>query len=122
MTVTVTSITDTSNTNPAAVTINTPWTVFSVAAQSYHYTIEGYIDLGQMQTGDTLSISESVELDGSNYRAYNTQTFYGAQSFTALRFHGKLFGASMLYEIVLTQTAGTGRKYPYFLMLQLFSV
>lgn len=120
--VSVNSIADTSGT--ATLTSGAATTYIMIpGAQAQHYVVEGYIDLSVMVSGDGLIITEDIEIDGSNYRSYNSQTFIASQSLPMLRLHGKLFGASVLYRVglQLTATSGGTKAFPYWFTLQVLT-
>jgi len=75
-------------------------------------TLEGYIDLSNMQAGDSVTIREYVKLksDGA-YRLYESATYTDAQSKPAL--HIVKLPTKYGIKVTLEQTAGTYRDYDY---------
>jgi len=75
-------------------------------------TLEGHIDLVNMQAGDTVVISEYIKMKtGGTYRLYDSATYNNAQTKPSLHVV-KLPGK---YGVVvrLQQTAGVNRDYDY---------
>lgn len=103
------------------VTLSTVYSVLTVTAQAADYIPEVYLSLQNMQTGDTTVVTEYLGIDGTNYEIYYQNTYTGAQTNSAVRFHGKLIELNMLYKVTIEQTGGTGRAYPYASILQIFN-
>jgi len=75
-------------------------------------TLEGYIDLANMQAGDTVIIREYVRLkSGGTYRLYASSTYSDAQSEPAL--HVVKLPTKYGVRVTLQQTAGVNRTYDY---------
>ena len=102
--------------------LNTETTVVSIPAQSDDYLIEGYIDLGNMEEGDSVEITEYIAVDGSNYRVFLRVSFRGALDEPIVRFHTKTLYKNMLYKVTIKQTKGTLRSFPYAFILQVLEV
>jgi hypothetical protein len=99
--------------------LNTETTVVEITAQSDDYMVEGWIDLGNLASGDTVVIKEYVSVDGTNYRLFIPSTTYnGPVDAPAIRFHTKQFTYNMKYKVTITQTAGTLRSFPYGFILE----
>jgi hypothetical protein len=99
--------------------LNTETTVVEITAQSDDYMVEGWIDLGNLASGDTVVIREYVAIDGTNYRLFIPPTTYsGPVDAPAIRFHTKQFTYNMKYKVTITQTAGTLRSFPYGFILE----
>ena len=75
-------------------------------------TLEGYIDLSNMQAGDGVTISEYVKLKtGGSYVLYDSASYSGVQAKPGLHVV-KLPGKYGL-NVTLEQTAGVNRDYDY---------
>jgi hypothetical protein len=98
--------------------LNTETTVIEITAQTDDYIVEGWIDLGNLASGDTVVVKEYVAIDGTNYRLYVSVTYSGAVDCPAIRFHAKFFTNNMKYKVTVTQTAGTLRSFPYGFVLE----
>jgi len=99
--------------------INTETTVVEIQSQADDYLIEGYIDLGNMQSGDVVVVKEYIAVDGDNYRLFAQVTYSDVQSEPVIRFHTKTLLYDMKYKVTITQTAGTLRSFPYRFILEL---
>lgn len=93
--------------------LNVETTVIEVPAQEDAYMVEGYLDLGNLSTGDAVVITEYIAVDGTNYRIFGTAGAQGPQAEPVLRFHTKTLHPAMKYRITITQTAGTVKSFPY---------
>ena len=93
--------------------LNTETTVVEFTAQSDTYIVEGWIDLGSLASGDSVTIKEYVAVDGTNYRTYATVSYSGVVCDPIIRFHSKQLCKDMKYKVTITQTAGTLRSFPY---------
>jgi len=93
--------------------LNTETTVIEIAGEDEEYMVEGYIDVSQLQSGDSITIREYIAVDGVNYNTYITLTLTGAQQDPVLRFHTKTLLRNMKYKITITQTSGTLRTFKY---------
>ena len=87
----------------------TPQTLIEYAGLT---TIQGYIDLSNMQEGDTVTISIYIKVkpDGE-YKLYNTETYYGKQPTPTLYILPRVTAYG--YKAVLQQTAGTYKSFDY---------
>lgn len=75
-------------------------------------SLEGWIDLANMQAGDTITIREYAKLkSGGTYRLYDSATYSNVQSKPAL--HVVKLPAKYGIKVTLQQTAGTNRDYDY---------
>jgi len=75
-------------------------------------TLEGYIDLANMQAGDSVTIRLYVKLkSGGTYRLYDSATYTDAQSKPAL--HVVKLPTRYGIRVTLEQTAGVNRDYDY---------
>ncbi len=118
----VSTIDDTQDTSPAALTLNVETTILNVgSAQSGHYSPECHIAAANFQSGDVFVVTEYIAVDTTDFRVYFQQTYYGQQQFPALRFHGKMLLANELYKLTIKQTAGTGRVVPYSCSVQVLT-
>ena len=100
-----------SSVTPSA--LNTETTVVEITSQTDDYIVEGWIDLGNLASGDIVVVKEYVAIDGTNYRLYANVTYSGAVDCPAIRFHAKTLLYNMKYKVTITQTAGTIRSFPY---------
>jgi hypothetical protein len=132
MSVTIASKTDLSGSiTPSGLSSET--TIVAPGAQADDYIAEGWVDLSNMQAGDTVVLTEYVSVDGVNYRQNGQGTYTGAQSgganppiqhFTCKTFFaGSIGGAKggMLYKVTVNQTGGTVRAFPYSFAVQVMS-
>jgi hypothetical protein len=106
----------TGSVSPSA--LNTETTVVEFTAQNDTYIVEGWIDLGNLASGDSVTIKEYIAVDGTNYRTYATVPYSGVVSDPIIRFHSKQLCKSMKYKVTITQTAGTLRSFPYGFILE----
>jgi len=74
--------------------------------------ISGYIDLSNMQDGDTVTIRTYVKIipDGE-YRLYDGETFVGKQESPALYILPRLTGVA--YKVTIQQTSGLYKSFDY---------
>jgi hypothetical protein len=73
---------------------------------------EGWIDLSNMQTGDTVIIREYIKLkSGGSWRLYTTTSYSGVQDEPAIHATRKLVEYG--WRITVQQTAGAYRDYDY---------
>jgi hypothetical protein len=93
-------------------------TVVEIGAQSDTYIVEGWIDLSQLQSGDTVVLRVYVAVDGVNYRAYATVTYSGPVSDPIVRVHSMQLCKSMKFKVTITQISGTLRSFPYGFILE----
>jgi len=93
--------------------LNVETTVIEIAGEAEEYMVEGYIDVSQLQSGDSITIREYIAVDGVNYNTYITLTLSDAQQDPVLRFHTKTLLRSMKYKITITQTSGALRTFKY---------
>ena len=88
-------------------------TVIEVPGAEDDYIVEGYIDLGDLSSGDAVEVREYVAVDGANYRVFLKHTFTGPVAEPVLRLHAKTLLSSAKYKVSITQTSGTLRSFPY---------
>jgi len=93
--------------------LNTETTVIEVTGQTDDFIVEGYLDLSQLQNGDTLTVTEYIAIDGVNYQQFLTSQFSGPVSMPIIRFHAKTIQKTMKYKVTVNQTSGTVRNIPY---------
>ena len=75
-------------------------------------TFEGYVDLANMEVGDTVIIREYVKLKSEGtYRLFDSATYSDAQTKPAL--HVVKLPAKYGIKVTLEQTAGVNRDYDY---------
>jgi len=75
-------------------------------------TLEGYIDLANMQAGDTIAIKLYAKMkSGGTYRQYDSFTYNGVQTSPAI--HVLRVVAKYGFKVTLQQTAGVNRNYDY---------
>jgi len=75
-------------------------------------TISGYIDLSNMDEGDTVIIRCYVKIrEDSDYKLYRSETFEGKQPEPALYILPKLSG--LAFKTTLQQTAGAYKSFDY---------
>lgn len=89
-------------------------TVIEITGDGTHwFMVEGWLDLSALASGDAITVTEYVCVDGTNYGVFNTGDFADAQDEPILHFHMKLFAPDQKYKVAITQTAGTARTLPY---------
>jgi len=93
--------------------LNTETTVIEVTGQTDDYIVEGYLDLSQLQSGDTLTVTEYIAVDGVNYQQFLSTQYTGPVSMPIIRFHAKTIQKNMKYKVTVNQTSGTPRNIPY---------
>lgn len=75
-------------------------------------TLEGWIDLANMEVGDTVVIKEYAKLKtGGTYRLYDSATYTNVQAKPAL--HIVKLPAKYGVKVTLQQTGGVNRNYDY---------
>jgi len=75
-------------------------------------SLEGYIDLSAMASGDTVVIKRYVRIeDGGEYRLHASETYIGVQEEPLVRFPPMVSYYGM--KITLQQTGGVYRRFPY---------
>lgn len=75
-------------------------------------TFEGWIDLSNMASGDTVVIKVNAKLkSGGSYRQYDSASYSDAQTNPAV--HITRLTTKYGIKITLQQTAGTNRTYDY---------
>ena len=93
--------------------LNTETTVLEITGASDDYIVEGYIDLSQLASGDSVEVREYIAVDGVNYQLYARVTYSGPVSEPVIRFHAKTLLYNMKYKVTIIQTSGTLRSFPY---------
>jgi hypothetical protein len=74
--------------------------------------IEGWIDLANMASGDTVTIKVYVKMkSGGTYRLYDSTTYSGAQTNPAI--HVVKLSAKYGFKVTFQQTAGLYRTFDY---------
>ena len=93
--------------------LNVETTVVEMGPESDDYIVEGYLDLSQLQSGDSVTVCEYIAVDGENYQKFLCVDFDGPVSEPVIRFHAKTLLSNMLYKVTITQKSGTLRSFPY---------
>ena len=92
-------------------------TVVSLGPNDDDYIVEGYIDLGELQEGDTVRVCEYIAVSIDEYtrvlRPLACLDYRGPLENPVVRFHTKTLLAHMLYRVTVTQLAGSPRSLPY---------
>ena len=86
--------------------LNTDVVVFQAGKESDDYMVEGYIDLREMGTGDTVGICEKIAVDGVVESAFLCVELSGKQDEPVLRFHTKTLLSNMIYKVIVKQLYG----------------
>jgi len=102
--------------------LSQPTTVIDLGAEADEYIIEGYIDLSRMNSGDRVSLQESLIINGASRVTLTDASFAGALPEPAIRFHSKTMKRDAKYRVTLTQWDGTLKDYPYFFIKLRFGV
>jgi hypothetical protein len=98
--------------------LNVETTVVEIESQPDDYIIGGWIDLGALDLGDTVTIKVYVAVDGVNYRLYASATYSGPVSDPVARIHEMQICKTMKYKVTIIQTSGTLRSFPYGFILE----
>ena len=93
--------------------LNSETTIVEFGPETDTFIVEGWIDLSQLQSGDTVVIKVYVAVDGTNYHTYATATYYGPVSDPVVRIYSMQLCKSMKFKVTITQTTGTLRSFPY---------
>jgi hypothetical protein len=72
--------------------------------------LEGYVDLSNLGSGDTIVIRQYQKINGT-YRQYAEESYSGAQSLPAIYITPKSGEDGI--KVTLQQTVGTLRAFPY---------
>jgi len=86
--------------------LNTDVVVYESRGASDDYLVEGYIDLREMSSEDTVTICEYIAVDGVVESPFLCVTFKGKQEEPVLRFHTKTLLSNMIYKVVIKQLYG----------------
>lgn len=93
-------------------TLTADGTEQTVAELTVLGTLEGHIDLSDMQPGDTITIREYIRMrKGGGWILYDSADYTGAQAEPAL--HVVKLPAKYGIRVTLQQTAGVNRDYNY---------
>jgi len=75
-------------------------------------SLSGYIDLSNMEDGDTVTVRLYVKIKGEgDYRLYHAETFNGRQEEPALYILPKVTGIA--YKVTIQQTRGSYKSFDY---------
>ena len=96
--------------------------VVDIKQQQDEYMVEGYMDLGELDTGDTVEITEYIAVDGATLRKFRSSSFSGPLKEPIIRVHTKTLDRSFLYRLTITQKSGTIRSFPYGFLLEILGV
>jgi hypothetical protein len=99
-------------------TLDTETTVVEITAQNDTYIVEGWMDLRNLASGDTVIIKVYVAVDGTTYSPFIIQTYSGVVGYPVVRFHSMQLCKNMKYKVTITQTSGTLRSFPYGFILE----
>ena len=102
--------------------LNTEYDVINLDVQDDDFILEGYIDLSQLASGDTVVLRLYVAVDGANRKLMDRMTIYGPIDPPIVRIPAHTFGYDMQPRITITQTSGIIRQIPYYFLLQLMEV
>ena len=102
--------------------LNTETDIISLDAQDDDFILEGYIDLSQLASGDTVVLRLYVAVDGANRKLMDRMTIYGPIDPPIVRIPAHTFAYDMQPRITITQTTGIIRQFPYYFLLQLMEV
>jgi len=89
---------------PSALNVET--TVVEIPAETEYYFVEGYLDLSELASGDTVEVREYI--DG---KRFETGSYSGSQTNPILHFPTKK--TKKAYKVTITQTSGTIRSFAY---------
>lgn len=93
--------------------LNVETTVIEISPRSDEYMVEGYIDLGNMQYGDVITIKEYISVDGTNVRTFIEKEYADEQKEPIIRFYTKTIDRDSTYKVTIKQTSGVIRSFPY---------
>ena len=102
--------------------LNTETDIVSLDVQDDDFILEGYIDLSNLASGDTVVIRLYVAVDGANRKLLDRMTIYGPVDPPIVRMPAHTFAYDMQPRITITQTAGILRSFPYYFLMQLMEV
>jgi len=102
--------------------LNVETVVVDITAQSDDYLVEGYVDLSQLASGDSVVVKEYIAVDGVNYQLFCQATYTGPVLEPVVRFHTKTLLYNMKYKVTITQTSGTLKSFPYGFILEVLGI
>jgi len=107
--------------SPAVLNTTYTWYTIAAGAEADAFIIEGYIDLRSMASGDAVTLTENINVDGNSLQPFQQNTYSGAQSIPVIRFFSKTIAKVGGYSLQINQTTGTLRSYDYAVILQVMS-
>ena len=102
--------------------LNTETDIVNLDVQDDDFILEGYIDLSNLASGDTIVIKIYVAVDGANRKEMDRMTIYGPIDPPIIRMPAHTFAYDMQPRITITQTSGIIRQFPYYFLMQLMEV
>jgi len=103
------------------VVLNVETTLVEYTGAAFDYIVEGYLDISAVTSSDSVTVTEYIAVDGTNYQIFKQDTFAGAQVENAIRFHAKTFYSGEKYKATIKQTVGVGRSFPIVFIQEIFN-
>ena len=99
----------------ASLTVGTETTIVELVrdVSEQEFVAEGYLDLSQFASSETLEIREYIDPDGTGYRLYSFVRLVFPVDAPLVWLHPKIIGQK--YKITATQLTGTARSIPYWI-------
>lgn len=99
--------------------LNVETVVVEVGQQTNEYVVEGYIDLSNMEDGDTVVVREYLGTGHGTERIFISNTYANRQNEPIVRFYTKTIDRESRYRVTITQTSGSVRTFPYTFIVEL---
>ena len=80
--------------------------------------LEGYVDLSQLQSGDSVKLVIYIAVDGSNRRKLDTIAVDGPLDNPVVHLLSMTLPKDAQPRVTITQTQGTVRSFPYWFVVQ----
>lgn len=97
--------------------LNREYVVVDVPAVEDFYLVEGYLDLSNMDSDDSVEVKEYISVDGENLKPYSISRHKDVQEIPIIRFHTKTMRYQ--YRITINQLSGIGKTYPYWIIVEI---
>lgn len=99
--------------------MNTETDLINLADQTDDYIVEGYIDLKNMGSGDTVILRTYIAVDGVNQDKADELSFSGSQDIKVVRIPAVTVAYNGKFRATVTQIAGaTLKSFPYTFIVQ----
>ena len=77
--------------------LNVETTIVELGPETDDYIVEGYMDLSQLQSGDSVKVCEYIAVDGVNYQRFLCVEYSGPVENPVVRFHSKTLLKAVSY-------------------------